>query len=189
MAEQIIQRTGLRICAKPGILEVALDQAATLQRAADASGDLLYQLLQIARLGSRHGTKHGRRGADGLIRAVEKHHVEVLLFDGLDVKPDGKFDHSPAGGAWFGLYIDDGGTPVALCGVDAPLVASLGAALSMLPPGLAKEAATTRTLSEPLRDNLREVHCRHPRRRYSARAVGTGNFSYSCRNTVVGCSR
>ena len=52
MAEQIIQRTGLRICGEPGILEVALDQAATLQRAADASGDLLYQLLQAARLGS-----------------------------------------------------------------------------------------------------------------------------------------
>jgi hypothetical protein len=29
VAEQIIQRTGLRICAKPGILEVALDQAGT----------------------------------------------------------------------------------------------------------------------------------------------------------------
>jgi hypothetical protein len=32
VAEQIIQRTGLRICGEPGILEVALDQAATFQR-------------------------------------------------------------------------------------------------------------------------------------------------------------
>ncbi len=52
-AEQIIQRTGLRICGEPGILQVALDQAATFQRAADASGDLLDQLLQVARLGSQ----------------------------------------------------------------------------------------------------------------------------------------
>jgi hypothetical protein len=43
VAEQIIQRTGLRICGEPGILEVALDQAATFQRASNASGDLLYQ--------------------------------------------------------------------------------------------------------------------------------------------------
>ena len=50
VAEQIIQRTGLRICGEPGILEVALDQAATFQRASNASGDLLYQLLQIAHL-------------------------------------------------------------------------------------------------------------------------------------------
>ncbi len=79
MAEQIIQRTGLRICAKPGILEIAFDQAATLKRVSDACGDMRDQLLQFARLGSRHGTKHGRRGADGLIRAVEKHHVEVHI--------------------------------------------------------------------------------------------------------------
>ena len=43
MAVQVIQRTGLRICREPGILEVALDQAATFQRSAYASGDLLDQ--------------------------------------------------------------------------------------------------------------------------------------------------
>jgi hypothetical protein len=59
-AEQIIQRAGLCVSREPGILEIALDQAATFQRAADASGDLLDQLLQVARLGSRHGPKHGR---------------------------------------------------------------------------------------------------------------------------------
>jgi hypothetical protein len=48
VAEQIIQRTGLRICGEPGILEVALDQAATFQRASNASGDLLDQPLAIA---------------------------------------------------------------------------------------------------------------------------------------------
>jgi hypothetical protein len=67
VAEQVIQRTGLRICAKPGLLEVAFDQAATLQRVSDACGDLRDQLLQLARLGSRHGMKHGglrRRRSD-----------------------------------------------------------------------------------------------------------------------------
>ena len=48
VAQQIIQRTGLRICGEPGILEVALDQAATFQRASNASGDLLDQPLAIA---------------------------------------------------------------------------------------------------------------------------------------------
>jgi len=33
VAEQVIQRAGLRICREPGILEIALDQAATFQRA------------------------------------------------------------------------------------------------------------------------------------------------------------
>ncbi len=37
VAEQIIQRTGLGICGEPGILEVALDQAATFQRASNTS--------------------------------------------------------------------------------------------------------------------------------------------------------
>jgi hypothetical protein len=53
VAEQVIQRTGLGVPREPRILEVALDQAATLQRAADASGDLLYQRQEIqARKGS-----------------------------------------------------------------------------------------------------------------------------------------
>jgi hypothetical protein len=49
--QQVIQRTGLGVPREPRILEVALDQAATLQRASNASSDLLYQLLQVPRLG------------------------------------------------------------------------------------------------------------------------------------------
>jgi hypothetical protein len=37
VAEQIIQRTGLRVCGEPGILKVAFDQAATLQKMGDIS--------------------------------------------------------------------------------------------------------------------------------------------------------
>jgi hypothetical protein len=80
-----------------------------------------------------------------------------MLFDGLDVKAGGKFDQTPAGGAWFGAFIDDTGTTVALCGADVTLAAGLSAALSMLHPTAAKEAARSRELSAVMCENLREV--------------------------------
>jgi hypothetical protein len=84
-------------------------------------------------------------------------HLLGMLFDGLDVKSGGVFDQSAAGGAWFGVFVKDGGEPVALCGADANLAASFGAALSMLPTALAKESAKSRDLSDVMRENLREV--------------------------------
>ena len=80
-----------------------------------------------------------------------------LLFDGLDVRPGSAFDQSPAAGAWFGVFVADGGEPVALCGADASLAASFGAALSMLPPTAAKEAAKARELTAAMIDNVREI--------------------------------
>jgi hypothetical protein len=80
-----------------------------------------------------------------------------LLFDGLDVKPGGSFDQSPAAGAWFGVFIADSGEPVALCGADANLAANMGAAFSMLPAGLAKDAAKSRDLTPVMVDNVREI--------------------------------
>jgi hypothetical protein len=80
-----------------------------------------------------------------------------LLFDGLDAKSGGTFDQTPAGGAWFGVFVGDDGKPVALCGADANLSASLGAAFSMLPPGVAKDAAKARELTEVMIGNLREI--------------------------------
>ena len=80
-----------------------------------------------------------------------------LLFDGLDVKPGGAFDQSPAGGAWFGLFVADSGEPVALCGADANLAATWGAAFSMLPVAAAKEAAKTRELTGVMIENVREI--------------------------------
>ncbi|HTV95028.1 MAG TPA: hypothetical protein VME42_03475 [Steroidobacteraceae bacterium] len=84
-------------------------------------------------------------------------HLLGMLFDGLDVKAGGTFDQSPVGGSWFGVFIGAAGEPVALCGADAQLAASFGAALSMLPPNAAKEAAKARELSDTMRENLREV--------------------------------
>jgi hypothetical protein len=80
-----------------------------------------------------------------------------LLFDGLDVKPGGAFDQSPAGGAWFGVFVADSGEPVALCGADTNLAATFGAAFSMLPVGAAKEAAKARELTAVMIDNVREI--------------------------------
>jgi hypothetical protein len=80
-----------------------------------------------------------------------------MLFDGLDVKPGGAFDQSPAGGAWFGVFVADSGEPVALCGADANLAATWGAAFSMLPVAAAKEAAKARELTGVMIENVREI--------------------------------
>jgi len=80
-----------------------------------------------------------------------------IMFDGLDVKPGGTFDQTPAGGAWFGVFVTDAGAPVALCGADASLAASFGGALSMLPVAAAKDAAKARQLTDVMIENVREI--------------------------------
>ena len=80
-----------------------------------------------------------------------------MLFDGIDVKPGGKFDETPAGGSWYGVYVKDSGETAALCGADTHLAASFGAALTMLSPGVAEEACEIPRLQpdddrEPARD-------------------------------------
>jgi hypothetical protein len=80
-----------------------------------------------------------------------------LLFDGLEVKLGGTFDQTPAGGAWFGVFVADSGEPVALCGADVNLAANFGAAFSMLPVNAAKEAAKARELTSVMTDNVREI--------------------------------
>ena len=80
-----------------------------------------------------------------------------LLFDGLDVKPGGTFDQTPAGGSWFGVFVADSGNPVALCGADANLAATFGAAFSMLPVSAAKDAAKSRELTGVMIENMREI--------------------------------
>ena len=80
-----------------------------------------------------------------------------MLFDGLDVKPGGTFDHTPGGGAWFGVFVADSGAPVALCGADANLAATFGAAFSMLPVAAAKDAAKARDLTTVMIENMREI--------------------------------
>jgi hypothetical protein len=80
-----------------------------------------------------------------------------LLFDGLDTSSGGAFDPSPDGGSWIGVYVADGGSPVALCGADAQLAASMGAALSMLPLAASREAGDTHAISGVMYENLCEI--------------------------------
>lgn len=81
----------------------------------------------------------------------------AVLFDGLDVKPGRSFDQSLMQGAWFGVFVLDAGEPAALCGADAALAASLGAALSILPVSAAQEAAKSKSLTPVMVSNIREV--------------------------------
>ncbi len=80
-----------------------------------------------------------------------------MLFDGLSVKPGPKLDVSPKAGSYFGVYVADDGNPAALCGCDMAFAANSGAALSMLPPTVAKEAAKDKDLTPVMLANLHEV--------------------------------
>ena len=80
-----------------------------------------------------------------------------MLFDGLSVKLGPKLDVSPKAAGYFGVYVSDDGTPAALCGCDIAFAASSGAALSMLPPNVAKEAAKDKELTPVMLANLHEV--------------------------------
>jgi hypothetical protein len=56
-----------------------------------------------------------------------------------------------------GRYIDDRGGLIGACIADLGLAASAGAALAMIPRGVADESITAGHLSEPLRENFHEV--------------------------------
>jgi hypothetical protein len=78
------------------------------------------------------------------------------LFEGMVVKPGRIFDLVEQK-ATIGVYVNDGGHPVAACAMDLPLAAALGSALSMMPPSVCKEAVTNGALSENMKENLKEI--------------------------------
>jgi hypothetical protein len=80
-----------------------------------------------------------------------------MLFDGLAVKAGAKLDLSPKSSAYAACYVTDAGAPAALCACDISFAANSGAALSMLPPNIAKDAVRTQQLTEVMIANLREV--------------------------------
>ena len=57
----------------------------------------------------------------------------------------------------YGLYVDGEGTPVGVCLCDTHFAAYAGAALSMLPPGGAEDAADTGDISATMKENVYEV--------------------------------
>jgi hypothetical protein len=77
-----------------------------------------------------------------------------MLFEGLTVKPGAKLDLAAA---WCAVYIGDDGLPGAFCACDLAFAANGGAALSLLPPGVAKDAVRERALTDVMRGNLHEV--------------------------------
>ncbi len=57
----------------------------------------------------------------------------------------------------YGLYVDGEGKPVGVCLCDTHFAAYAGAALSMLPPGGAEDAADTGDISATMKENVYEV--------------------------------
>jgi hypothetical protein len=78
-----------------------------------------------------------------------------VLFDGLEVKPGAKLD--PAATAYAAVFVADDGSPVALAACDIQFAANSSAALSMLPPGAAKDAAKSKELTDMMLANLGEI--------------------------------
>jgi len=90
----------------------------------------------------------------------EAAHVKDLLgmlFDGLTVKPGSKLDLSPKARSYLGLYAADDGHLAAFCGCDMAFAATTSAALSMMPPAAAKDAAKEPELTAVMLANLHEV--------------------------------
>jgi hypothetical protein len=83
-----------------------------------------------------------------------RQHLEMLFGDGVAVNPAGPLG---ADAPHCGTYRDNAEEPVAVCLCDNAFAAYAGAALSMMMPADAKEAAEQGTLSEVMRANLYEV--------------------------------
>jgi hypothetical protein len=80
-----------------------------------------------------------------------------MLFDGLGTSVGGTFNDGPESGSWIGVYVADTGKPVALCGADARLAASMGAALSLMPLSASREAGDTHEMYGVMYENLCEI--------------------------------
>lgn len=78
------------------------------------------------------------------------------LFDGIVVAPGKSFELVEAK-SMVGVYVNDGGQPVAACATDLALSAVAGSALSMLPTPVCKEAVTSGTLTDSMKENLKEI--------------------------------
>jgi hypothetical protein len=80
-----------------------------------------------------------------------------MLFDGLAVKSGAKLDVAAGSACYAAVYVGATGLPAALCVCDIAFAANCGAALSLLPPGVAKEAAKSKDLTPVMLANLHEV--------------------------------
>lgn len=79
-----------------------------------------------------------------------------MLISGLKVTDGNSLDLSVDNNIC-GVFVDDSDTPVAMVVCDFPLGVYLGAALTMIPPPVAKETAQAGELSGMIKDSLQEV--------------------------------
>ncbi len=77
--------------------------------------------------------------------------------DGLGVKPGKKFGIAPRSGSRVGLYVADGGKPVAARAVDVALAANSSAAPSLLPPAILGTPPRPKELMGVMVANLPEI--------------------------------
>ena len=90
-------------------------------------------------------------------------HTLARLLNGLFEKPvevkkaAAPFDPKPEGPFVLASYVDDKGTTFAVALCDIPGGASLGAFLTMIPVGVAKDAIKEKKVSEGVLDNLKEI--------------------------------
>lgn len=87
--------------------------------------------------------------------AVDLRSILHLLFSGIKVVDSkaGLISQDPV----IGIFVDDAGQAVALVVCDVSLSVFMGAAMVMVPPPVAKEAAAAGELSGMVRDSLNEV--------------------------------
>jgi hypothetical protein len=85
-------------------------------------------------------------------------HVSGILGKPTEIKAAAApYDPKPDDPFILAVYIDDAGKPSAIGLCDVPIGASMGACLTMIPAGVAKDDIKAKKLSEALLDNLKEV--------------------------------
>lgn len=88
------------------------------------------------------------------IESTVKNTLAMLFGDGFEV---GSASAPDANGSYAGIFINPEGQPVAACLADRGGAAYMSAALSMVPPHTAKQAAEDGDMSEMMVGNLYEV--------------------------------
>ncbi len=81
-----------------------------------------------------------------------------MLFSDLEIAPStAALATADADKTLMAVFIDDDDAPVAYCACDHAFAAYAGASLTMIPKGVAEEAAANGDFSKPVLDNVSEI--------------------------------